>query len=181
MEFIASTIPEVILIKPRIFGDARGFFFESYKKSLFVNNGIKQDFHQDNHSHSKRGVLRGLHYQIGNAVQAKLIRCTKGAIFDVAVDVRKSSPTFGKWVGYKLSEENKYMLLIPEGFAHGFLTISEEAEVLYKASNEYSVESERGVIFNDPVIAIEWPKLEIPYILSEKDLILPLLHKAEVF
>jgi dTDP-4-dehydrorhamnose 3,5-epimerase (EC 5.1.3.13) len=127
-EFIKTDIKEVILIKPKVFEDERGFFLESYKKSEFEENGITDVFIQDNHSKSVKGVLRGLHYQKEPAAQGKLVRCIKGKIFDVAVDIRKNSPTYGRWVGYELSEENKLMLFIPKGFAHGFLTLSEEAE-----------------------------------------------------
>ncbi|MFN8770410.1 MAG: dTDP-4-dehydrorhamnose 3,5-epimerase [Neisseriaceae bacterium] len=179
MEFITTSLPEVILIKPKIFFDDRGFFLESYKKSLFVNHGIGEDFIQDNHSKSSYGVLRGLHYQLKPKPQSKLIRCVSGKIFDVAVDIRKSSPNYGKWVGYELSADNKYMLYIPSGFAHGFLTLSDHAEILYKAGNEYSPIHDRGIKFDDPDIGIKWPKLDIDYILSEKDIKQPLLINAE--
>ncbi len=167
-EFKKYNISDVKLIIPKVFNDERGFFLESYKKSDFVNNGIKDEFNQDNHSKSTKGVLRGLHYQAAPKGQAKIVRCIRGAIFDVAVDIRKNSPTFGKWIGEKLTEENKHMLYIPEGFAHGFIVLSDEAELNYKASNEYSKEHDRGILWNDPDININWGIDYIPLI-SEKD------------
>jgi dTDP-4-dehydrorhamnose 3,5-epimerase len=180
-EFVKTVIPEVILIKPKVFEDARGFFLESYKQSDFEKYGIKDTFVQDNHSKSTKGVLRGLHYQKEPAAQGKLVRCIKGKIFDVAVDIRKNSPTYGKWVGYELSEENKLMLFIPKGFAHGFLTLSEEAEIIYKVSGaEYSKEYEKGIIWNDKTINIKWPLENIKeIILSDKDKNLPTLEEAD--
>ncbi len=178
MQFIKSAIPEVILVIPNILGDERGFFLESYKKSLFMANGISEEFIQDNHSESSFGVLRGLHYQLNPRAQGKLVRCCRGKIFDVAVDMRKNSPTFGKWVGYELSAENKHMLYIPAGFAHGFVTLSDKAELLYKTTNEYSAKDDRGVLWNDPTIAINWQKITNP-ILSVKDQNQPLLMDAE--
>lgn len=171
-EFEKLKISDIILIKPKVFGDNRGFFLESYKKSEFYNAGIKEEFIQDNHSKSTKGVLRGLHYQLKPFCQAKLVRCTKGRIFDVAVDIRKGSHTFGKWVGMELSEENKNILYIPEGFAHGFVVLSEEAELLYKTNNEYSFEHDRGLIWNDPQVNIDWGINSEPLI-SEKDKIQP--------
>ena len=170
-------IPEVILIKPKLFSDDRGFFLETYKRSDFERAGIGFDFIQDNHSGSKKGVLRGLHYQKRPAVQGKLVRCIKGVIFDVAVDIRIGSPTFGKWVGVYLSEENRHMLWIPPGFAHGFLVVSDYAEVIYKVSHsEYSPTHDAGILWNDPDIGIEWPtNLVERVILSEKDAKLPTL------
>lgn len=179
MEFIQTAIPEVILIKPKVFGDERGFFMESYKKSLFHANGITADFTQDNHSKSSKGVLRGLHYQLDPKAQGKLVRCVSGAVFDVAVDIRKGSPTFGKWIGCELSEENKQMLWIPEGFAHGFVTLKDNTEFLYKATGEYAPECDRGIKFDDPAIGIEWPQLD-GLLLSEKDKKQPLLKEAEI-
>ena len=167
-EFKKYNISDVKLIIPKIFNDERGFFLESYKKSDFFNNGIKDEFNQDNHSKSTKGVLRGLHYQASPKGQAKIVRCIRGAIFDVAVDIRKNSPTFGKWIGEELTEENKHMLYIPEGFAHGFVVLSDEAELNYKASNEYSKEHDRGILWNDPDININWGIDYIPLI-SEKD------------
>lgn len=180
MEFIKTNLPDVILIKPTLIADERGFFLESYKKSVFFNNGICEEFIQDNHSKSSRGVLRGLHYQLNPKAQAKLVRCVNGAIFDVAVDIRKNSPTFGKWVGYELTADNKQMLYIPGGFAHGFITLSDFAELLYKTTNEYSAIHDRGIKFDDPDIGIDWPKLDIQYILSAKDLNQPLLQDADI-
>lgn len=171
-------IEDVVLIKPKVFEDARGFFMESYKKSDFKNAGIDVDFCQDNHSKSIKGVLRGLHYQTKPKTQAKLVRCVSGAIFDVAVDIRKNSPTFGKWVGEVLSEENKHMLYIPEGFAHGFKVVSDNAELLYKTNNEYSPNNDRGILWNDPNININW-KLDAEPILSEKDTKQPLLKNVK--
>jgi len=181
-EFIKTDIPEVILIKPKVFGDNRGFFMETYKKSDFEKAGINIVFVQDNHSKSVKGVLRGLHYQKEPFAQGKLVRCVKGKIFDVAVDIRKGSPTFGKWVGYELSEENKLMLWIPKGFAHGFLTLSDEAEVIYKVSGgEYSPEYDAGIIWNDADIGIKWPVKDInEVLLSDKDKNLPDLKNADI-
>ena len=178
-EFEPLAIPEVILIKPKVFSDERGFFLETYKKSDFERAGIPYEFIQDNHSTSKKGVLRGLHYQKKPAVQGKLVRCIRGVIFDVAVDIKVESPTFGKWVGVYLSEGNKHMLWIPPGFAHGFLVVSEYAEVLYKFTlNEYSPDHYTGIIWNDPDIRIEWPlHLVDKVILSNKDKNLPTLKE----
>ncbi len=177
-EFVKLAIEDVILIKPKVFGDNRGFFMESYKKSEFAENGINVDFCQDNHSKSSKGVLRGLHYQLPPKMQGKLVRCPKGKIFDVAVDIRKGSKTFGKWVGEILSEDNFNMLYIPEGFAHGFVVLSETAELLYKATNEYSPENDRGILWNDPDININWG-LDFDPMLSEKDKNQPLLKNVK--
>jgi len=160
-------IPEVILIEPKSFPDKRGFFMETYKQSEFAKSGIKEKFVQENHSRSKKNVLRGLHYQDKPETQAKLVRCVSGEIFDVAADIRKNSPTYGKWVGVVLSEKNKKEIFIPEGFAHGFCVLSEKAEIIYKTSREYSPKYEKGVIWNDPAINIKWP-VKNPLI-SEKD------------
>ena len=173
-EFKRLEIKDVILVEPKIFGDNRGYFLESYKKSDFVKNRIDVDFVQDNHSMSTKGVLRGLHYQTEPKAQAKLVRCTNGEIFDVAVDIRKNSPTFGHWVGEILSAENKKMLFIPDGFAHGFVVLSDKAELLYKTTNEYSPQNDRGIKWNDPQININWGINFIPTI-SEKDEKQPLL------
>ena len=178
MQFIKSAIPEVILIKPKVIGDERGFFFESYKKSLFVANGILEEFIQDNHSESGFRVLRGLHYQLNPCAQGKLVRCCRGKIFDVAVDIRCNSPTFGRWIGYELSQENKQMLYIPAGFAHGFVTLSDKAELLYKTTGEYSAAHDRGILWNDPAIGIDWQGITNPT-LSAKDQLQPLLKDAE--
>lgn len=167
-DFKKLEVKDVQLIIPRVFDDDRGFFLESYKKSDFVLNGIKDEFNQDNHSKSTKGVLRGLHFQIAPKVQSKIVRCIKGEILDVAVDLRKNSPTFKKWVSVILSEENKNMLYIPEGFAHGFVVLSDEVEILYKASNEYSKEYDRGIRWNDPDINVNW-NIDFEPVLSEKD------------
>lgn len=171
-EFEKQKIEDVILVKPKIFGDNRGFFMESYKKSEFAQNGIDIDFIQDNHSKSTSKVLRGLHYQAKPYGQAKLVRCINGRIYDVAVDLRKNSKTFGKYVKVELSQENKYMLYIPVGFAHGFVVLSEEAEILYKTSDEYNPESDRGILWSDKDINIDW-QIDFQPILSEKDKIQP--------
>ncbi len=169
-------IPDLILIEPVVFEDKRGFFMESYKYSEFAKNGINVSFVQDNHSFSKKGVIRGLHYQNPPKAQGKLVRAIRGEIFDVAVDIRKGSPTYGKWVSVILSEENKRMLYIPPGFAHGFCTISEYADVLYKTTEEYAPDYDAGIRWDDPEIGIEWP-IKDP-LLSDKDLSLPLLKDA---
>ncbi len=175
--FKKLSIPEVILITPEIFSDSRGYFSETYKYSDFVKAGIKEYFIQDNYSFSYKGVLRGLHYQKNPDAQAKLVQCLKGKIFDVVVDIRKNSPDYSKWVGIELSEENRLMLYVPSGFAHGFVVISETAEVLYKCTREYSPLNDRGIIWNDPDIDIEWPISEP--ILSEKDKKHPYLKEAD--
>ena len=181
-EFIKTEMPDVILVKPKVFNDKRGFFMETYKKSDFESAGIDTDFVQDNHSKSIKGVLRGLHFQKEPFAQGKLVRCVKGKIFDVAVDIRKGSPTFGKWVGYELSDENRLMLWIPKGFAHGFLTLSDEAEVIYKVSGgEYAPEYDAGIRWNDPDINIRWPLDKVEQVLlSEKDRNLPFLKDADI-
>ena len=168
LEFKKLDIPEVILIKPKVFSDSRGFFAETYKYSEFRQNGIPQIFVQNNHSKSSKGVLRGLHYQKNPKVQAKLVKCIRGEIFDVAIDIRKGSPSFGKWVGVILSEDNKEMLFIPEGFAHGFLVLSDDAEIIYSVTEEYSPENDRGIRWDDPEIGINWQIDN--FIISEKDL-----------
>jgi dTDP-4-dehydrorhamnose 3,5-epimerase len=171
-------IPEVILVEPKVFKDERGFFMETYKMPDFVASGIKGNFVQDNHSRSTKGVLRGLHYQTPPFAQGKLVRAVRGEIFDVAVDIRKGSPTYGKWVGAILSEENKNVLYIPEGFAHGFCVLSEIAEVIYKSTNVYSPEAETGIIWNDRDLNIDWPINEP--ILSAKDKKWPTLKDADI-
>lgn len=177
-EFKKYEISDIQLVIPKVFPDERGFFLEGYKKSDFVAHGICDDFNQDNHSKSTKGVLRGLHYQKEPKAQAKLVRCIRGEILDVAVDIRKNSPTFGKWVAEKLTEENKHMLYIPAGFAHGFVVLSDEAELLYKASSEYSKEHDRGILWNDPDININWGINFVP-ILSDKDKNQPKLRDVE--
>ena len=170
-------ISDVIFIEPQLFSDNRGFFFESFKESEFTSNGIDKKFVQDNFSHSTYGVLRGLHYQKNPKAQAKLVTVLKGKIFDVAVDIRKNSSTFGKWVGEILSEEDHKLIYIPEGFAHGFCVLSDCADVLYKVNNEYSPEHEKGIIWNDPKINISWP-IKNPTI-SNKDNELPILENLD--
>ena len=170
--FRKLSIPEVIVIETQSFSDDRGFFLENFKISSFVSNGINTKFVQDNFSHSIKGVLRGLHYQKNLKAQAKFVTALRGEIFDVAVDIRKNSPTFGQWVGEILSDENHKSLYIPEGFAHGFCVLSESATVMYKINQEYSPDHEQGIIWNDPDIDISWPISES--IISEKDQNLPL-------
>jgi dTDP-4-dehydrorhamnose 3,5-epimerase len=175
-----TAVPDVLLIEPKVFGDARGFFFESYNGRAFAEaSGLDVDFVQDNHSRSARGVLRGLHYQIQQP-QGKLVRVVAGAVFDVAVDIRKASPTFGKWVGIELSAENKKMIWVPPGFAHGFLVLSEVAEFLYKTTDYYAPNYERSIAWNDPDIGIAWPLAGEP-LLSTKDQAGARLKDAEVF
>ncbi|OQX96402.1 dTDP-4-dehydrorhamnose 3,5-epimerase [candidate division KSB1 bacterium 4572_119] len=176
-QFRKLSIPEVILIEPAIFKDDRGFFLESYKKSEFKVNGILPEFVQDNHSRSSKGVLRGLHYQKAPKAQGKLVRVLNGEIFDIAVDIRIGSPTFGKWVGEVLSEEKGNMLYIPPGFAHGFSVLTDIADIFYKVTTEYSKEHDSGIIWNDPQLNIDW-KISTP-VLSEKDKKLPLLKSAD--
>ena len=180
MEFIPTAIPEVIVIEPKVFADERGFFLESYQRQRFLEAGINADFVQDNHSKSQEGVLRGLHYQLKQA-QGKLLRVIAGEIFDVAVDIRKQSSTFGKWVGEYLSVENKKMLWVPPGFAHGFYVLSPEAELLYKATDYYAPQWERTIAWNDSMLNINWPIKDRMPILSEKDRLGKSLAEAEVF
>ena len=175
--FKRLSIPDVILIEPQSFSDDRGFFFESFKESDFFSNGIDKKFVQDNFSHSVNGVIRGLHFQKAPKAQAKLVTVLKGKIFDVAVDIRKNSPTYGKWVSEILSDDTHNLLYVPEGFAHGFCVISDEADVLYKVSNEYSQEHERSIIWNDPKLNIEWP-IKKP-VISNKDNKLSLLENLD--
>lgn len=180
MNVLPAKIPDVLIIEPRIFQDDRGFFLESYNGKAFADKaGITEPFVQDNHSCSSQNVLRGLHYQIEHA-QGKLIRAIAGAIFDVAVDIRKHSPTFGQWVGYTLSAENKRMLWVPPGFAHGFMVISEVAEVLYKTTDYYAPQHERSILWNDPDLGINWP-LDGEPILSAKDQAGKPLKLADVY
>ncbi|EBB5999232.1 dTDP-4-dehydrorhamnose 3,5-epimerase [Salmonella enterica] len=173
MNVIKTEIPDILIFEPKVFSDERGFFMESFNQKVFEEAvGRKIEFVQDNHSKSTKGVLRGLHYQVEPYAQGKLVRCIAGEVFDVAVDIRKDSETFGKWVGVNISSENKRQLWIPEGFAHGFLVLSDSADFLYKTSNYYSPIHERGIVWNDPTININWP-INIDKILSEKDTILP--------
>lgn len=174
-----SGLPDVLVLEPRVFGDDRGIFFESFNARIFEQaTGLKREFVQDNHSRSVRNVLRGLHYQIRHP-QGKLVRALRGEIFDVAVDLRRSSPNFGKWVGVLLSSENKRQLWVPEGFAHGFLVVSEEAEVLYKTTDYWYPEHERSVVWNDADIGISWPLTESP-VLAAKDATAVSLSHAEL-
>jgi dTDP-4-dehydrorhamnose 3,5-epimerase len=180
MEMTQTALPDVKLIKPKLWGDQRGFFQESYNQRTFSTQlGILYDFVQDNHSRSTKNVLRGLHYQIEQP-QGKIVRVTKGEIFDVAVDLRKSSPFFGKWVGMHLSESNHLMAWIPPGFAHGFLALSDEVDVLYKTTTFYHAASDQSLLWNDPSLGIQWPLIELPF-LSQKDAIGKLLKDAECF
>jgi dTDP-4-dehydrorhamnose 3,5-epimerase len=180
MNIIPTVLPEVLVIEPKVFGDARGFFFESYNRKAFAAaTGVDVDFVQDNHSLSARNVLRGLHYQIEHA-QGKLVRVVAGEVFDVAVDIRKSSPNFGKWVGVNLSAENKRMMWVPPGFAHGFLVVSETAEFLYKTTDYYAPQRERCIAWNDPDIGVAWPLAGAPT-LSAKDQVGKSLREAEVY
>ncbi|MCI0667804.1 MAG: dTDP-4-dehydrorhamnose 3,5-epimerase [Methylococcaceae bacterium] len=182
MKVVGLEIPDVILMTPQVFGDDRGFFFESFNQKRFEEaTCLKRGFVQDNHSKSQRGVLRGLHYQLPPKAQGKLVRVIHGEVFDVAVDIRKSSPTFCQWVGAVLSSENHHQLWIPEGFAHGFVTLSDTAEFLYKTTDYYAPESERCILWNDADLAIEWPLHGITPQLSAKDRQGKSLFRAEVF
>lgn len=181
MNAIQTDIPDVIIFEPKVFGDDRGFFFESFSQKIFAETtGLQREFVQDNHSKSSKGVLRGLHYQLAPMAQGKLVRVVQGEVFDVAVDIRKSSPTFGKWVGVHLSAENKCQLWIPEGFAHGFLTLSETAEFLYKTTNYYSPKDEGSIVWNDADLAITWPQVG-EVMVSGKDQIAPTFKNAIYF
>jgi len=181
MKFLSTEIKQVLIIEPKVYEDDRGFFMETFRANLLAENGIPYQFVQDNHSGSKKNILRGLHYQIRHP-QGKLVRAIRGEIFDVAVDLRRSSEAFGQWVGVTLSEVNKKMLWIPPGFAHGYYVLSDWAEIVYKATDYYAPESDRSIVWNDPDIAINWP---IPSctepLLSEKDRLAKRLKEAEVF
>ena len=177
-----TALPEVLLLEPKVFGDERGFFLESYSQKTFdAAVGHPVEFVQDNHSRSTKGVLRGLHYQLAPHAQGKLVRAVTGAVFDVAVDLRRSSPNFGKWVGCELSAENKRLLWIPPGFAHGFLVLSDSADFLYKTTDYYAPQAEGSVRFDDPAIGIVWPESGVPAQLSGKDRDAPLLEAAKTF
>lgn len=180
MKIVDTAITDVKIIEPAVFGDERGFFFESFNQAKF-NQAVGYDvtFVQDNHSRSAKGVLRGLHYQLPPHPQGKLVRCVVGEVFDVAVDIRKSSPSFGQWVGVHLSAENKRQLWIPPGFAHGFLTLSEYAEFLYKTTDYWAKDCEQAIIWNDPSIAIDWPAFDGQPLLSEKDRLAPKLSEQQ--
>jgi len=178
MNIIKTKFEDAVLIEPKVFGDHRGFFTESYNKEMFQQNGIDMDFIQDNHSLSQQpGTLRGMHYQLNNKAQTKLVRVTRGAIYDVIVDIRKGSPTYGEWQGFILSADNKRQLLVPKGFAHGFCTIVENTEVQYKVDELYSPEHDRGIAWNDPALNIDWP-FNSP-VLSDKDTKHPTLAEAD--
>ncbi|HCP8970026.1 TPA: dTDP-4-dehydrorhamnose 3,5-epimerase [Escherichia coli] len=180
MKVTKTKIPDVLIFEPEIFADERGFFFESFNQEFFEKVvHRKLEFVQDNHSKSSKGVLRGLHYQLAPAAQAKLVRCLRGSIYDVAVDIRKDSPTFGQWVSIKLSGDNKKQIWIPEGFAHGFIALEDDTEILYKTNNFYSRECERAIIWNDSFLNIQWPFT--PNIISEKDLQASKVENAELF
>jgi len=182
MKVTATALPEVLIIEPRVFGDARGFFTESWSEKVF-NEAVGQPvrFVQDNHSRSARGVLRGLHFQLPPHAQGKLVRCVSGAVFDVAVDLRRSSPNFGRWEGVELSADNHRQLWVPPGFAHGFLVLSETADFLYKTTDTYAPQAEGAVRWDDPAIGIQWPELGMAPLLAEKDLKAPLLKDAKHF
>jgi dTDP-4-dehydrorhamnose 3,5-epimerase len=179
MKVLSTAIPDVKIVEPRAFADSRGFFFESYNQRTLADQGISGPFVQDNQSFSHKNVVRGLHYQIEQA-QGKLIRCLSGEIYDVAVDIRRSSPTFGKWVGEVLSGENRRMLWIPGGFAHGFMVLSESAEVFYKTTDFWAAKHERTIVWNDPTLKIAWPQAT-EAILSDKDAAGATLEQAEVY
>jgi dTDP-4-dehydrorhamnose 3,5-epimerase len=182
MNVIPTRIPDVLILEPKVFGDARGFFSESYNQKTFAEvTGLDVQFVQDNHSRSSKGVLRGLHYQLPPHAQGKLVRCVRGAVFDVAVDIRRSSPTFGQWVGVELSEDNHRQFWIPPGFAHGFLTLTDTADFLYKTTNYYSPAHDRGIVWNESNIDIRWPDLGVDFQLSEKDLKASKLADADLF
>ena len=179
MNIIPTRIPDVLIIEPKVFGDERGFFYESYNRRAMTDAGIAGDFVQDNHSRSARGVLRGLHYQI-QQTQGKLVRAISGSVYDVAVDLRKSSPTFGQWVGIELSADNKRMVWIPPGFAHGFTVTSDTAEFLYKTTDYWAPQFERSLLWNDPALGIDWP-LDGEPLLAAKDMAGLPLAQCEVF
>lgn len=181
MKFFPTRIPEVVVIEPQLFGDHRGFFMETWQQRTFAEAGIDQTFVQDNHSRSSQGILRGLHYQIQQP-QGKLVRVISGEVFDVAVDIRQGSPTFGQWVGERLSADNRLMLWVPPGFAHGFYVISAEAEFLYKCTDFYAPVHERAILWNDPTLAIDWPLVEgAAPVLSAKDAAAVPLADAELY
>lgn len=180
MKAIATELPDVVILEPKVFGDERGFFMESFNQSAFEEaTGCRRAFVQDNHSRSRRGVLRGLHYQLEKP-QGKLVRVTQGRVFDVAVDLRRHSAHFGRWVGVELSADNNRQLWVPEGFGHGFVVLSESADFLYKTTDYYHPASERSIRYDDPELAIDWPEVE-GITLSDKDLAGAAFHEAEVF
>lgn len=179
MEKIATSLPDVWILEPKVFGDYRGYFMETYNRETFASLGIHNDWVQDNQSFTqKKGTLRGIHFQNAPMAQAKLVRVTKGAVLDVAVDLRKGSPNYCKWVGVELSAENKRMLFIPRGFGHGFVTLTEDVEFCYKVDNLYSKECDRGIRYNDPAIGVDWGKVQ-DELLSPKDTTSPLLKDSD--
>ena len=180
MEIIQTPIAGLLVIKPRVFEDARGFFYENYNRNKYRDSGIQMDFCQDNQSKSTYGVIRGLHYQLHPHSQSKLVSVAIGSVWDVAVDLRKNSPTFGQWYGVELSAENKLQFLIPKGFAHGFSVLSEEALFTYKCDEFYNQSSERGILYNDPALNIDWQISADKAIVSPKDLVHPLFKEAEM-
>jgi dTDP-4-dehydrorhamnose 3,5-epimerase len=181
MQFEPTRLPEVVLIRPQVFGDARGSFFETWHRDKFAQAGITEQFVQDNHSSSARHTLRGLHYQVQQS-QGKLVRVTRGEVFDVAVDIRRGSPRYGQWVGVTLSEENRHMLWVPQGFAHGYLSLSERADFVYKCTDFYAPQYERSILWNDPAIGVQWPlPAGTQPVLSAKDRVAPLLQAAEIY
>ena len=181
MNFIQTDIKDVVIVEPKIFTDSRGYFFETYVEKRYIENGIKVDFIQDNESKSSYGVIRGLHYQTPPFAQSKLVRVISGKVLDVAVDIRKSSPTFGKYVAVELSDENKRQLFIPVGFAHGFAVLSDEVIFAYKCDNYYNPSSERGIKFDDDFLSIDWKIPKEKMIISDKDRLLPNFNACEYF
>jgi len=181
MNIIKTEFPGLVIVEPKVFGDARGYFFESYNEKVLSDIGIQTVFKQDNQSFSKYGVIRGLHFQKNPHAQTKLIRVIEGTIYDVALDLRKDSPMFGKWFGLELSAENKLQLYIPQGFAHGFSVLSEQAVILYKCDNFYNPQSEGGVLYKDPALNIDWKIDAAEAIVSDKDKILPTFDQLEVY
>lgn len=179
MNIIKTEFPGLMIIEPKVFGDARGYFFESYNEKVLIDAGIQTVFRQDNQSFSKYGVIRGLHFQLNPCSQTKLIRTLEGSIYDVVLDLRKGSPTFGKWFGLELSAENKRQLYIPQGFAHGFSVLSEQTAILYKCDNFYNPQSEGGVLYCDPTLGIDWKVDASKAIVSEKDKILPTFDQVK--
>ena len=182
MKVTPTRIPDVMVVEPKVCGDARGFFYESFHQAAFnAATGTAFEYVQDNHSRSSKGVLRGLHYQLPPHAQGKLVRVVRGVVWDVAVDIRKHSPTFGQWVGETLTEDNHKQLWIPPGFAHGFVVLSESADVFYKTTAYYAPQSDRGIAWNDPDLAIQWPDLVMDFVLSDKDQRQPAFRDADVF
>lgn len=182
MNVVKTDIEGLLILEPKVFGDARGFFYESFNQQIFnAATGLDVQFVQDNHSRSALGVLRGLHYQLPPFSQGKLVRCVRGAVFDVAVDIRAGSPTFGKWVGVELSEDNNRQFWIPPGFAHGFFTLTESADFLYKTTAYYAPTHDRSILWSDPDIDIQWPELGVTPQLSGKDAAAKLLAGADIF